>query len=161
MDSISKAWDEIFYGDENGFSLENIDLSTFDSIKSELDNMADELKLDIDYSSFDNFVSVLNDTSSTEKQVEDAFISLASSIVSAGVNGNESFELLKQTLQELGVENFEVVALQELTKNTEALRDAGLDLANATYEEIEAFVNETLVLNDASISAENASEMKP
>ena len=148
MDSLESAWNNIFTDD--GFTLENIDLSTFESIKSKLDEMA-ELGLEVDTSSFENFVTVLNDTDSTAEQVKDAFDDLATSIVDAGVSGIEDFQLLKDTLQEMGVQNFEMVALEELVKNTEALKAAGLDLVNATDVQIQAFAEEM-------VSAENAAQ---
>ncbi len=153
MDSLESAWNNIFTTDKNGkevFSLDDIDLSTFESIKSKLDEMA-ELGLEVDTSSFENFVTVLNDTDSTAEQVKDAFDDLATSIVDAGVSGIEDFQLLKDTLQEMGVQNFEMVAFEELVKNTEALKAAGLDLVNATDVQIQAFAEEM-------VSAENAAQ---
>ena len=148
MDSLESAWNNIFTDD--GFTLENIDLSTFESIKSKLDEMA-ELGLEVDTSSFEDFVTVLNNTDSTAERVKDAFDRLATSIVGAGVSGIEDFQLLKDTLQEMGVQNFEMVALEELIKNTEALKAAGLDLVNATDVQIQAFAEEM-------VSAENAAQ---
>lgn len=148
MDSLESAWNNIFTDD--GFTLENIDLSTFEAIKSKLDEMS-KLGLEVDTSSFENFVTVLNDTDSTAEQVKDAFDRLATSIVDAGVSGIEDFQLLKDTLQEMGVQNFEMVALEELIKNTEALKAAGLDLVNATDVQIQAFAEEM-------VSAENAAQ---
>lgn len=148
MDSLESAWNNIFTDD--GFTLENIDLSTFEAIKSKLDEMS-KLGLEVDTSSFENFVTVLNDTDSTAEQVKDAFDDLATSIVDAGVSGIEDFQLLKDTLQEMGVQNFEIVALEELIKNTEALKAAGLDLVNATDVQIQAFAEEM-------VSAENAAQ---
>lgn len=148
MDSLESAWNNIFTDD--GFTLENIDLSTFESIKSKLDEMS-KLGLEVDTSSFEDFVTVLNNTDSTAEQVKDAFDRLATSIVGAGVSGIEDFQLLKDTLQEMGVQNFEMVALEELIKNTEALKAAGLDLVNATDVQIQAFVEEM-------VSAENAAQ---
>ena len=75
MDSLESAWNNIFTDD--GFTLENIDLSTFEAIKSKLDEMA-KLGLEVDMSSFENFVTVLNDTDSTAEQVKDAFDEIVS-----------------------------------------------------------------------------------
>lgn len=148
MDSLESAWNNIFTDD--GFTLENIDLSTFEAIKSKLDEMS-KLGLEVDMSSFEDFVTVLNDTDSTAEQVKDAFDDLATSIVDAGVSGIEDFQLLKDTLQEMGVQNFEMVAFEELVKNTETLKAAGLDLVNATDVQIQAFAEEM-------VSAENAAQ---
>lgn len=145
FDSLKSAYNDIFTTEDGKkiFTPENIDFSTLDSIKSRLDDMA-ELGLDVDYSSFENFASVLNNVSSTEKQVDEAFDSLASSIAKAGINGTEDFTTLKAALDDLGVVNSDIIAFEALTMNTKALADAGLDLVKATDEELVAFANETV-----------------
>lgn len=145
FDSLKSAYNDIFTTEDGKkiFTPENMDFSTLDSIKSRLDDMA-ELGLDVDYSSFENFASVLNNVSSTEKQVDEAFDSLASSIAKAGINGTEDFATLKAALDDLGVVNSEIIAFEALTMNTKALADAGLDLVKATDEELVAFANETV-----------------
>lgn len=149
FDSLKSAWQEIFTDD--GFALNSIDiLSTCDSIKSKLDEMS-EIGLDVDYSAFENLVTVLNDTESTEYDVETAFDALATSITQAGLSGTEDFETMKAALEDLGVVNNEMVAFDNLISKTNALADAGIDLANATEAEMQAFVDE-------SVSAEHAGE---
>ena len=149
FDSLKSAWQEIFTDD--GFALNSIDiLSTCDSIKSKLDEMS-EIGLNVDYSAFEDFVTVLNDTESTEYDVENAFDSLATSITQAGLSGTEDFETMKAALEDLGVVNNEMVAFDNLISKTNALADAGIDLANATEAEMQAFVDE-------SVSAEHAGE---
>ena len=162
MDSLESAWNNIFTDD--GFTLENIDLSTFESIKSKLDEMS-KLGLEVDMSSFEDFVTVLNDTDSTAEQVKDAFDDLATSIVDAGVSGIEDFQLLKDTLQEMGVQNFEMVALEELVKNTEALNEA-LKNAGITMDDLVVKTEDgSIVASDAAkafaeemVGAENAAQ---
>lgn len=149
FDSLKSAWQDIFTDD--GFALNSIDiLSTCDSIKSKLDEMS-EIGLNVDYSAFEDFVTVLNNTESTEQDVEAAFDSLATSITNAGLSGTEDFETMKAALEDLGVVNSEMVAFDNLISKTNALADAGIDLANATEAEMQAFANE-------SVSAENAGE---
>lgn len=109
------------------------------------------LNLDIDYSAYEDFARVLRDSESDATDVQGAFDKLATSIVQAGLSGTEDFKTLKAALGDLGVANNEIIAFQELCQNTEALKDAGLDLKNATEEQMEAFVNET-------VSAENAAQ---
>ena len=150
FDSLKSTYQDIFTEDGK-FALNSIDiLSTCDSIKSKLDDMA-ELGLDIDYSSYEDFVRVLRSSESTEQNVKDAFNSLAASITSAGLSGAEDFETLKAALEDLGVVNEELVAFESLISNTEALKEAGLDLTSATDEQINAFANEM-------VSSENVSE---
>ena len=97
FDSLQSAWKDIFTTDDNGkplFSLDDVDLSTFDSIKSELDEMS-KLGLSVDYSAFEDFVNVLNNTESTEQNVQDAFNSLATSITQAALSGAEDFNTMR------------------------------------------------------------------
>lgn len=153
FDSLQSAYQDIFT-DDGKFALNSIDiLSTCDTIKSKLDEMSDPegLNLDVDYSAFEDFVRVLNNTESTEQDVEDAFDALATSITQAALSGVEDFETMKAALEDLGVVNNEMVAFDNLISKTNALADAGIDLANATEAEMQAFVNE-------SVSAENAGE---
>ena len=146
FDSLKSAWQDIFTNE--GFKLNSIDiLSTCDSIKSKLDEMS-EAGLSIDYSAFEDFVQVLNNAEATEQDVKDAFDGLASSITSAGLSGAEDFETLKSALEDLGIINDELVAFEALISNTEVLKEKGLDLANATEEQIRSFAIE-------AVSAEN------
>ncbi len=156
FDSLQSAWNDIFTTDDDGkplFTLDDVDLSMFDSIKSKLDEMSDPegLNLDVDYSAFEDFVSVLNNTESTEQNVQDAFNALATSITQAALSGTEDFETMKAALEDLGVVNNEMVAFDALISNTEALKEAGLDLADASDEQIAAFANE-------SVAAENVTQ---
>ena len=149
LDSLQSIYQNIFADDK--FDLNNIDfLSACDSIKSKLDEMS-EAGLNVDYSSYEKFVRVLQNSESTPQAVKDAFDSLASSITSAALSGTEDFGTMKAALETLGAADSEMDALKALAGNKEALRQAGLNLANATDAQIAAFVNER-------ISAENASQ---
>ena len=150
FDSLKSAWQDIFTDD--GFALNSIDiLSTCDSIKSKLDELNKIDDITVDYSAFEDFVRVLNNSESEANDVKDAFNDLATSIAQAGISGAEDFETMKAALEDLGVVNEELVAFDALISNTEALKEAGLDLANATDEQIAAFANEI-------VSAENVSQ---
>lgn len=130
------------------FALNSIDiLSICDSINARLD----ELKgtgITADYSSYENFVSVLGNTESTAQDVETAFDSLATSITRAVLTGKEDFATMKAALEDLGVVNNEIVAFDALISNTSAQKEAGLDLADATDEQVQEFA-------EAMVSAEN------
>lgn len=132
FDSLNTAWNDIFTDDE--FKLNSIDiLSTCDSIKSKLDEMS-ELGLDVDYSAFENFVRVLNDSESDTYAVDKAFDSLANSIAQAALTGAEDFRTMKAALEDLGVVNSDIIAFQSLINNTTALEEAvtqaGLTMAD-------------------------------
>ena len=149
LDSLQSIYQNIFADDK--FDLNNIDLlSACDSVKSKLDEMS-EAGLNVDYSSYEKFVRVLQNSESTPQAVKDAFDSLASSITSAALSGTEDFGTMKAALETLGAADSEMDALKALAGNKEALRQAGLNLADATDAQIAAFVNER-------ISAENASQ---
>lgn len=151
MDSLHSAWQDMF-NDDGKFDLNSIDiLSTCDTIKSKLDEMSDPegLNLDVDYSAFEDFVRVLNNTESTEQDVENAFDSLATSIIQAALTGAEDFETMKDALEDLGVVNNEMVAFQALASNTEMLEQA-LSEANASMDD---FIVNT---EDGSVEATNA-----
>lgn len=164
FDSLQSAYQDIF-DDDGKLQLNSIDiLSTCDSIKSKLDEMA-KLGLDIDYSSYEDFVKVLSNSESEANDVQNAFNNLATAIIDAGVSGLEDFNTLKAALEDLGVVNNEIIAFQELCQNIEALKEAGLDLVavyqmeqdeseavrNEAQSTIETFVNER-------VSAENAAQ---
>ena len=59
FDSLKSAYQDIFTDD--GFTLENVDLSMLDSIKSSIDelNKMEGVDINIDYSSFENLAKVL------------------------------------------------------------------------------------------------------
>ncbi len=150
FDSLKSAYQNIFTDD--GFKLNSIDiLSTCDSIKSKLDELNKTDDITVDYSSYEEFVKVLSNSESTEKKVKDAFDDLATSITNTGLSGAEDFATLKAALEDLGVVNSEIVAFDAFISNTEALKEANLDLANATYEDIAQFADE-------HITAENLAQ---
>ena len=144
LDSLAEAYHEIFT--EDGFTLENVNLDMFTSIQDELS----KAEINIDNSSFENLYNVLNNTESTATEVQEAFDRLAFSISNVSVSGVEDFNVLKNTLQQLGYIDYEMVALQSLAQNTDALAEAGLNLANATEEQMEAFVSETLGIQNVT-----------
>lgn len=142
LDSLKSAWQDIFTDDGTAVDTDGMDiLSTCDNIKSRLDEMSG-MGLDVDYSAFEDLVRVLNDSEPKTQDVKDAFNALASSITQAGLSGTEDFETMRSALEDLGVANSEMAAFDALISNTEALKEAGLDLAGATDEQLTAFVNE-------------------
>ncbi len=157
LDSLSSAWNNIFTDDE--FALNSIDiLSTCDSIKSKLDELNETEGITVDYSSFEDFVRILSDSESGSEDVKNAFESLAASITQAALSGTEDFETMKAALEDLGVVNNEIVAFDALVRNTEALKEAGLDLAMATDAQILEFVDEMVSAENLTISAENLTQ---
>lgn len=156
FDSLKSAYQDIFTDD--GFTLENVDLSMLDSIKSAIDdlNSLEGANISIDYSSFEDLSRVLTDSSSTAEDVHNAINTLATDIVN-GLNpslaqcSGENYELVQSLLESVGIMNSEEVMISSLgysyeeyiaAKEEAAL--AGFDLANATESEINAFVQEAI-----------------
>ena len=156
FDSLKSAYQDIFTDD--GFTLENVDLSMLDSIKSAIDdlNSIEGANISIDYSSFEDLSRVLTDSSSTAEDVHNAINTLATDIVN-GLNpslaqcSGENYELVQSLLESVGIMNSEEVMISSLgysyeeyiaAKEEAAL--AGFDLANATESEINAFVQEAI-----------------
>lgn len=155
FDSLKSAYHDIFTDD--GFALNDIDIiSTCETIKFKLDEMS-ELNLNVDYSAYEDFIRVLSNIESTEQDVEDAFDFLATAITQAGLSGIEDFQTMKAALEDLGVINNELVAFDTLISNTEALKEAGLDLVAVSQMEadeadaiIEAFASEMVSADNLS-----------
>lgn len=156
FDSLKSAYQDIFTDD--GFTLENVDLSMLDSIKSAIDdlNSIEGANISIDYSSFEDLPRVLTDSSSTAEDVHNAINTLATDIVN-GLNpslaqcSGENYELVQSLLDSVGIMNSEEVMISSLgysyeeyiaAKEEAAL--AGFDLADATESEINAFVQEAI-----------------
>lgn len=158
FDSLKSAYEDIFTTDDNGnplFTLENVDLSMLDSIKSAIDelNENDELGISIDYSSFENLARTLADTASTESDVRNGFNEFITDVVygtAALENLNASdAKLIETMLESLGVTNAHEIVYDSLIAKTEAfalqeqlLASVGGDLANATSDKVLAFLNQ-------------------
>ena len=151
FDSLKSAYQDIFTTDDNGkplFTLENVDLSMLDSIKSEIDelNENEELGIHIDYSEFETLAMVLADTSSTADEVQEAFNSFATDILNAttATDGmtQETAQLVEQMLESLGVTNANEIALNALREAKAQSILAAYDLTNATNDELVAILGE-------------------
>ena len=141
FDSLKSAYQSIFSFDENTggqlFSLENVGIETFESIRAELEKLDGMDGIRADHSAFENFVSVLSDTSSTADEVQQQFDRLATSIIytmDCTDMSAETYDLLLQALTEMGVTNAEEV-LNNLKDIQEELTQAGYRLSDITLEE--------------------------
>lgn len=144
MNSLADAYKNIFT--EDGFTLDNVDISMVENLKSELEELS-KLGVSVDMGLYENFVKVLSDSSSTADEVQKSFNEMATSILS-NFTDIADLDVVSTMLESLGVVNHEIVAFDKLIKNTDALKQAGLDLATATDYDIQKFV-------EANISAEN------
>lgn len=141
FDSLRSAYQSIFSLEENTdgqlFSLEDVDIETFESIRAELEKLDGIDGIKADYSAFENFVSILSDTSSTADEVHRQFDRLATSIIymtDCTDMSAETYDLLLQSLTEMGAANAEEV-LNNLKEIQEELTQAGYRLSDITLEE--------------------------
>lgn len=142
LDSLASAYQDIFT--EDGFTLENVGVDMLQSIKEEIDsiNKIDGVNVSID--SFETFARVLSDTSSTSKDVQNQFDALASEIVNATGTAklsSENFEVLTQSLEEMGLTNAREI-LTQIKNAQEEIEAQGYDLVDITNDEIRAFLAE-------------------
>lgn len=145
FDAIGQAYQNAFTLDENGeeiFSLDNVNLENFDSIINGFKEI-EEAGASIDVSSYEDLISVLSDSNSTAEEVHEAFDKIASSITDNLTDvSTANYGVVASSLESMGVTNAQIVAFEALLNNTDALKDAGFDLANASETQIEAFANE-------------------
>lgn len=158
FDSLKSAYQDIFTTDDDGkplFTLENVDLSMLDSVKSAIDelNENEELNIHIDYSEYENLARVLTDTSSTADDVHTAFNSFATEMLNSttATDGmtKETAQLVEQMLESLGVTNAHEIVYDSLIAKTEALAleeqllsSVGGDLTNVTSDKVLAFLEQ-------------------
>ncbi|WWR16839.1 hypothetical protein V1224_05245 [Lachnospiraceae bacterium JLR.KK008] len=154
FDALKSAYQSIFT--EDGFTLENVDLSMLDSIKSSIDdlNSMEGVDISVDYASFENLARVLTDTASTEDDVHEAIDLFATDIVSSlnpalSQCSGEAYLMMQSLLESLGVMNSEQAmasalgyTYEEYAAAKKECADAGFDLANATEEQIADFIQE-------------------
>ncbi|MBD5496104.1 MAG: hypothetical protein HDR12_17485 [Lachnospiraceae bacterium] len=147
MDSLKSAYQDIFSLNEDTgeqfFSLEEVGIETFESIRAELEKLDEIDGIAVDYSSFERFVSVLSDTSSTAEEVQQQFDNLATSIIYTTDCTNmsaETYNLLVKSLTEMGVTNATEV-LTNLKDIQKELVSLGYDVANITSDEAEELID--------------------
>ena len=142
LNSLKSAYQNIFTAD--GFDLNAVDTSMLADIKSDIEtlNQLEGVHINIDTKAFDDFVTVLTDSTTTEQQAKQAFNDLASTIFYAAdaTNGmtDETRKLVEQLLTSLGVTNASAVA--EYDADKAALTT--YDLAGATEAEFLAILGE-------------------
>ena len=158
LDSLRSAYQNIFT--EDGFTLENVDLSMLDSISSTWEHMFNGLEIDIDSLGFDNLIKVLSDSSSTADKVQDAFTSLTASILNSTCITDDldrsTAQLISSMLQSMGIANAEELVYDSLNAKLAALAlqkrfaaQYGYELSAAANDNAAAFLNEA----DASETA--------
>lgn len=159
FDSLRSAYQDIFTLDEDTGEktftpLDEADIT--DKFKPILDALEELDSLDginVDYSQFEDFVSVLIDTSSTAEDVQEQFNKLATDIIYTSDCTNmsaETFDLLARSLYEMGVTN----AYEILGK----VRDAQEELAELSYDAERAITEEGKSLTELGLKFEATKE---
>lgn len=141
LDSLKTVYQSVFSSD--GFTLNNVDVSMLESLKSSLLDLK-ENGIDVTTEDFENFAIVITDSSTNEEQAQKAFDQLATTLVNsskATLVSDDAFNTLVQTLEQLGIINAEE-ALSGLKQVQEEIIASGYDLATMTEEQAEAFINE-------------------
>lgn len=142
LDSLVNTYTTLF--SEEGYEWQPINVEEFASIGEQLDSLSKEFGINVPTEDYEEFVKILNDSTTTSEQAQQAFNDLASSMIN---NSNvveltdENFNVLKNSLENLGVVNVTEV-LEELKKIRDEVALAGYDLANMTDEEIQKFLEE-------------------
>jgi len=156
LDSLKDAYQNIFtFDDDTGeklFSLEDVGVDTFETIKSSLDELGKIDGITVDYSTFEDFVSVLSDSSSTADEVQEQFNKLATSIIYTTDCTNmtaETYDLLIQSMKSLGITNAGEVLLN-LKNIQEELINAGYNLSDITAEEAARLVEFEMISAEAA-----------
>lgn len=140
LESLKGSYTSIF--SEDGFKAGNVSIDDISSIKSALDNLKEEYKLDIDYEEYEDFVKVITDTDAEASDVQEAFNSMASMMVNASSAvklTEENFDLLQTQLENLGITNAKEV-LTDMKKAQEELAAQGIDLYNSSLKQAEGFI---------------------
>lgn len=149
-------WD-IFTDD--GFTLENVDISMLDSIKSSIDSLNEMDGIEIDYSSFEKLAAILTDVNSKEEDVQAGFNSLTDSILTntdvLGSLNEETASVITTMLEQMGVTNAQEIVTTILTDKTNELAlsklylaETGKEIANASEDEVTAFILEELAADN-------------
>lgn len=151
LDSLAGIYTTLF-DKENGYEWQIIDIEEFASIGSELDSLKEKFQIDIPVDDYEKFVTILSDASTTSEQAQQAFNDLASSMIN---NSNvveltdENFDLLRNSLENLGITNAADVLeyklrveMEKLENEEEALSSATADSTEKIYEQSKAFVDQ-------------------
>ena len=157
---LGEAYKNIFT--ENGFTLDNVDNEMLENLRKSFGEIEVEVGVAFDTSQLNSFFDVLTNGKSTASQVQQEFNNLATSYLYStetlkSLNESTANSVAKQ-LEELGVTNsLDLVVAALASKNDIlaaskiTLAETGFDVANATTEEVLAFIGEQ---NEASVTGQ-------
>lgn len=146
FDDLKTAYQDIFSLDDNGnrvFDLSNVDIDTLFSIKSAIDSMNEIDGVNIATETYEEFAKVLTDTSSTAEDVQEQFDNLVSELLNQSniVNLGSNVDILRQSLEQLGVTNIDEV-LADIINAERELAESGINLETVTNAQAIAFLKE-------------------
>lgn len=166
MDAIQNAWADA-YDDEGVFKIDpSKALDAVNQVKSAIDSINNEegLGIQIDTSSIEELANVLTDTSATEEEVRQAYANIADAVMNEFLPAMDGMDdahirVMQTFLEGLGIMNAEELIIQQLgysyetyTAAKQVAAQAGIDLANATVEDVMKFVEESTAAEEDKIA---------
>lgn len=151
LDSLVNTYTTLF-SEEGNYEWQPINVEEFASIGEQLDSLSEEFGINVPTEDYENFVTILSDSTTTADQAQQAFDDLASSMIN---NSNvveltdENFDVLRNSLENLGVVNATEV-LEEMRDIQQKLANEEIDLNRVTIDQAEAFIKEAGALDIAS-----------
>ncbi len=173
FDNLKSAYAEIFQVEDGQikFSLAEVDPSMLEGLKKEIQEIFGEgVEIDPEVTEvYENFVKTLTNSSSTSAQVQEAFNSMATSILNSSNCMNnlneETKNLMISSLESLGVTNAEAVvndrlsiakqgnamATQFLEEVEETEKNTGKEVNSVSEETVDAFLNKQTASEGAKL----------
>lgn len=155
--ALGDAYTKIFTAD--GFTNKNIGHEMFSNIQSTFENISDELGVEFDTNAVDDFLDVLADVKESAGELGEADIQNAfNELATVWFHGTDTLDKLNAEtansielqLADMGVKNANAIVTDALAANELYLAETGEYLADATHEEIIAFLTEEAVLAQCS-----------
>ena len=157
MDAVENAWSGSFNGDGTFDIDPDKALDAVSSVKNAIEsvNSNKALGVTIDTSSLETLAGVLSDTSSTADEVQQAYSNVAGALMDSLLPALQNMDasqlgMFQSFMQGMGILNAEELIIQQLgysystyTAAKEAAAGAGMDLADATTEDVLKFAGES------------------
>lgn len=141
LDEMSEKWSEV---DNLYQTFKDEEFKAFDA--SELQKIADTFQ-EISDVNIEDFLSVLSNPNSSTEEVQHAFDVLAAEFVYASGCLDDltdsNADLIAKELELRGVTDANTIVMNHLAASKEYAAYSGKNLVDATYEEINAFINES------------------
>lgn len=166
MDAIQSAWADA-YDEEGVFKIDpSKALDAVNQVKNAIDSINNEegLGIQIDTSSIEELANVLTDTSATEDEVRQAYANIADAVMNEFLPAMDGMDdahikVMQTFLEGLGIMNAEELIIQQLgysyetyTAAKQVAAQAGIDLANATIEDVMKFAEESTAAEEDKIA---------